>query len=201
MDKHDPWLSWAVELQSLAQAGLYYGKDRFDLERYQRIRDIAAEMIAHQSGLSLDKVKDLIDRPLIIGEYHFGTVDRGYAQSLWQVESQEQRGVAYRYYTEHAYAHPSLIGTGYFQWADQDISGRFDGENYNCGLVDVTDRPYREQVEAMAETAKVLYDIHSGTALPYSRMPRNCRGHGAIPDLWNASLPDSLSLEGSVYNM
>ena len=59
MDKHDPWLSWAVELQSLAQAGLYYGKDRFDLERYQRIRDIAAEMIAHQSGLSLDKVKDL----------------------------------------------------------------------------------------------------------------------------------------------
>lgn len=149
----------------------------------------------------MDKVKDLIDRPLIIGEYHFGTVDRGYAQSLWQVESQEQRGVAYRYYTEHAYAHPSLIGTGYFQWADQDISGRFDGENYNCGLVDVTDRPYREQVEAMAETAKVLYDIHSGTALPYSRMPRNCRGHGAIPDLWNASLPDSLSLEGSVYNM
>ena len=32
----------ASELQSLAQAGLYYGKDRFDLERYQRIRDIAA---------------------------------------------------------------------------------------------------------------------------------------------------------------
>lgn len=32
--------------------------------------------------------------------------------SLWQVDSQEQRGVAYRYYTEHAYAHPGPIGTG-----------------------------------------------------------------------------------------
>ena len=133
----------------------------------------------------MDRVKDLIDRPMIIGEYHFGTVDRGYAQSLWQVESQEQRGVAYRYYTEHAYAHPSLIGTGYFQWADQDITGRFDGENYNCGLVDVTDRPYREQVEAMMKTAAVLYDIHCGNAVPYGEMPRNCRGHGLIPDLWN----------------
>lgn len=133
----------------------------------------------------MDKVKNLIDLPMIIGEYHFGTVDRGYAQSLWQVESQQQRGVAYRYYTEHAYAHPSLIGTGYFQWADQDISGRFDGENYNCGLIDVTDRPYREQVEAMMATARVLYDIHNGEAEPFDELPRNCRGHELIPDLWN----------------
>ena len=53
-------------------------------------------------------------------------------------------------YTENAYAHPGLIGTGYFQWCDQDLTGRRDGENYNCGLIDVTDRPYKEQVEAIA---------------------------------------------------
>ena len=57
-----------------------------------------------------------------------------------QVEDQQQRGVAYRYYTENAYAHPALVGTGYFQWCDQDMTGRGDGENYNCGLIDVTDR-------------------------------------------------------------
>ena len=34
MDHSEPWLDWAVELQSIAQAGLYYGKDRFDRERY-----------------------------------------------------------------------------------------------------------------------------------------------------------------------
>ena len=38
------WLDWAIEPQSLAQAGLTYGKDAFDLERYTRIREIAAKM-------------------------------------------------------------------------------------------------------------------------------------------------------------
>ncbi|HZK95111.1 MAG TPA: hypothetical protein VFC67_12960, partial [Prolixibacteraceae bacterium] len=123
--------------------------------------------------------------PMIIGEYHFGTVDRGMAQSLWQVNSQEERGVAYRYYTERAYAHPGLIGTAWFQWSDQDLTGRRDGENYNCGLVDVTDRPYQHQVEAMMETAKRLNDIHNGKIKPIDQAPVKARGHGAIPDLWN----------------
>jgi len=123
--------------------------------------------------------------PMIIGEYHFGTVDRGMAQSLWQVNSQEERGVAYRYYTERAYAHPGLIGTAYFQWSDQDLTGRRDGENYNCGLVDVTDRPYKHQVEAMMETAKRLNDIHNGKTKPIDQAPVKARGHGTIPNLWN----------------
>lgn len=59
MDRNEKWLSWAVELQSLAQAGLYYTKDAFDAERYQRIRDIAAEMVSVSSDLPLEKVKDL----------------------------------------------------------------------------------------------------------------------------------------------
>jgi len=91
----------------------------------------------------MDRFMEVTGKPLFIGEYHFGTVDRGMAQSLWQVNSQEERGVAYRYYTEKAYEHPGLIGTSWFQWCDQDLTGRGnDGENYNCGLVDVTDRPY-----------------------------------------------------------
>jgi hypothetical protein len=122
--------------------------------------------------------------PMIIGEYHFGTTDRGMAQSLWQVNSQQQRGVAYRYYTEHAYSHPGLIGTAYFQWCDQDLTGRFDGENYNCGLIDVTDRPYPHQVNAMKETARRLFDIHSGRIPPSDRAPEKARGHEAIPDIW-----------------
>ena len=59
MDKNEKWLKWAVELQSLAQAGLYYGKDWFDLERYERIRDIAAEMISYKTEIPVEKVKDL----------------------------------------------------------------------------------------------------------------------------------------------
>lgn len=59
MEQMELWLEWAVELQALAQAGLQYGHDKFDLERYERIRDIAAQMVAHQTDLPLKKVKDL----------------------------------------------------------------------------------------------------------------------------------------------
>lgn len=133
----------------------------------------------------MDRVLSLAKLPMLIGEYHFGTVDRGLAQSLWQVESQAERGVAYRYYTEQAYSHPGLIGTGYFQWCDQDMTGRFDGENYNCGLIDVTDRPYKAQVQAMMETAKRLFEIHAGRLAPVEQQPVHPRGHEQIPDLWN----------------
>lgn len=134
----------------------------------------------------LDRAFAIADLPMIIGEFHFGTVDRGMAQSLWQVDSQVERGVAYRYYTEQGYSHPALVGTAYFQWCDQDLTGRRnDGENYNCGLVDVTDRPYKHQVEAMVETAKRLYEVHSGALEPFSQKPFRARGHERIPDLWN----------------
>lgn len=59
MDKNEKWLQWAVELQSLAQAGLFYGKDKFDMERYERIREISAEMISDRSEIPVKKVKDL----------------------------------------------------------------------------------------------------------------------------------------------
>ena len=59
MDHSEQWLDWAVELQAIAQAGLHYGRDVFDRERYQRIRDIAAEMMARQTRLPLERVKDL----------------------------------------------------------------------------------------------------------------------------------------------
>ena len=55
----EPWLKWAIEIQSIAQAGLAYVKDEYDKERYERLRDIAAEMLVLKSDLPLNKVKDL----------------------------------------------------------------------------------------------------------------------------------------------
>ena len=59
MNEKQKWLDWAVELQSLAQAGLFYGRDAYDRERYQRVREIAAEMVAQQSELPVERVRDL----------------------------------------------------------------------------------------------------------------------------------------------
>ena len=59
MEESRKWLDWAVELQALAQAGLFYSKDVYDIERFHRIREIAAEMLVTPSGLPAEKVRDL----------------------------------------------------------------------------------------------------------------------------------------------
>ena len=56
---NEKWLNWAIELQALAQAGLFYGRDVYDIERFQRIRDIAAEMLADRTELPPDTVRGL----------------------------------------------------------------------------------------------------------------------------------------------
>ncbi|MBO5158464.1 MAG: NUDIX hydrolase [Lachnospiraceae bacterium] len=59
MDKSEKWLQWAIELQSLAQAGLTYGKDLYDKERYERIREISAEIMSHMADIPTETVKTL----------------------------------------------------------------------------------------------------------------------------------------------
>jgi hypothetical protein len=120
----------------------------------------------------LDKIYELTGRPILVGEFHIGTPGRGLAAGLVQAANQEERGVAYRYYVEQAASHPAFIGTSWFQWIDQPSTGRGDGENYNIGLVDVTDRPYREMVEAMQATHRRLYAVHAGKEPPFSRKAR-----------------------------
>ena len=53
---NDKWLDFAMQIQSIAQAGLTYGKDSYDKERYQAMRQIAAEMLAVKTDLPTDKV-------------------------------------------------------------------------------------------------------------------------------------------------
>ncbi|MFR5265640.1 NUDIX hydrolase N-terminal domain-containing protein [Clostridium sp.] len=53
------WFTWATKLQSIAQAGLEYSKDKYDIERFNEIRNISAEIISEYTDLSMSKVKDL----------------------------------------------------------------------------------------------------------------------------------------------
>ncbi|MGL4773369.1 MAG: NUDIX hydrolase, partial [Clostridium sp.] len=55
----EPWLKWAMEIQSIAQSGLTYGKDPYDRERYEQLRDISAEMLSYKTDIPVDKVKEL----------------------------------------------------------------------------------------------------------------------------------------------
>ena len=56
---NDKWLDFAIRIQSIAQAGLQYGKDNFDIERYEQLRQISAEMLAVRTDLPTDKIYNL----------------------------------------------------------------------------------------------------------------------------------------------
>jgi ADP-ribose pyrophosphatase YjhB (NUDIX family) len=61
----DPnWLLWARELQAIAQTGLTFASDRYDLERYQRLRAIAVAMMASGSGASIERISALFEQDL-----------------------------------------------------------------------------------------------------------------------------------------
>ncbi len=59
MEQDKKWLAWVTELQFLAQCGLAYTKDAYDQERFERIREIAAEMLSAESGITVECVKGL----------------------------------------------------------------------------------------------------------------------------------------------
>lgn len=58
----DPrWLTWAKELQAIAQSGLTYATDVFDRGRYQALRDLAARIMAEGSGADPRVVRKLFE--------------------------------------------------------------------------------------------------------------------------------------------
>jgi ADP-ribose pyrophosphatase YjhB (NUDIX family) len=61
----DPkWLLWARELQAIAQTGLTFSNDRYDVERYQRLRAIAVAMLAAGSGAPVESISALFEQDL-----------------------------------------------------------------------------------------------------------------------------------------
>jgi hypothetical protein len=91
-----------------------------------------------------------IDKPVLIGEFHMGALDRGmFHTGLVPAEDQADRARMYQDYIRSVVDHPLMVGCHYFKYADEPLTGRpGDGENYNIGLVSVTDTPYAELIEA-----------------------------------------------------
>ncbi len=119
------------------------------------------------------RISQRLNKPVMIGEFHFGAADVGMlAYGIRAVASQEDRGMAYRYFVEQAASIPELIGVHYFQLNDQPVLGRFDGENYQIGVVDVCQQPYRPFIEAMKQTHERMYDVRVGKVDPFRVCPR-----------------------------
>ncbi len=124
------------------------------------------------SRAMLDRIYSMTKRPILIGEFHFGAPERGMSAGLVPTMNQAERGAGYRYYVEQSAADPAVIGAHWFEWLDEPVTGRQDGENYNIGFIDVTDQPYPEMVAAAKLTNERLLDIHSGKIPPTERKPK-----------------------------
>jgi len=97
--------------------------------------------------------------PIIIGEFHFGALDRGlFHHGLKRAADQQDRADKYAEYVRGAIRNPYIVGTHWFQYQDQATTGRGDGENYQIGFVDIADTPYPETIAASRDIGRTMYE-------------------------------------------
>jgi hypothetical protein len=100
------------------------------------------------------------DKPIMIGEWHMGALDRGMLHfSLRFAENQENRAEMYLYYINSCLHNPYIIGAHWFQYFDQPVLGRSDGECLNTGFLDCCDNTYPEMVKASRSIGQTMYLI------------------------------------------
>ena len=104
-----------------------------------------------------------LDLPMIIGEFHFGALDRGlFHPGLKRTDDQTARATAYQRFVRSALSHPNIVGTTWFKYSDEPCTGRWlDTENYQIGFLDVCDNPYQETVSTAREVGRNLYRLRS----------------------------------------
>ena len=91
-----------------------------------------------------------LGKPCLIGEFHFGALDRGlFHPGLVSTPNQAARAAMFQDYIHSVTDNPAFVGAHWFQYTDEALTGRpLDGENYNIGFVTVTDTPYPEMVKS-----------------------------------------------------
>lgn len=100
-----------------------------------------------------------IDKPFIVSEFNFGSLDRGkFYTGLGYASNQRNRGEKYVNFIEGALRNPRCVGAHWFMWANSTTAGRGNGENASCGLVSMTDQVYYELISYMRKINYKLYD-------------------------------------------
>ena len=151
------------EVKKIAPNQLYMGC------RFAWVNDLAARAATkfcdivsynrYNYSVENHRLPDGIDMPVIIGEFHFGALDRGmFHTGLRKTADQQDRADKYKNYVQGALRNPYIVGTHWFQYKDQATTGRGDGENYQIGFIDICDKPYPETIKACREIGYTMYD-------------------------------------------
>ncbi len=138
----------------------------------------------------LDTLHALSDKPVIVSEFYMTAQqnrsgDKNDSSTFPVVATQKERAAGFRNTVQALVRTPYVVGADWFQYYDEPTHGRFDGENYDFGLVDIHDRPYAPLTAAAP--ALDLVAIKSGphparpdASLGVPPAPRHPLGHFTI---------------------
>ena len=153
----------AARIRQIAPKRLYLGC-RFAWGGFEAWRSCARQCDVLSANIYMpvprkDLPSDMVDRPLLIGEFHFGSLDSGMLHATRHpAASQRDRANMYRRYVRAALDNPRIVGSHWFLWRDQALTCRpLDGECAEAGFLDVADRPYPEMVRAAQDMSRELY--------------------------------------------
>lgn len=111
-------------------------------------------------------------RPMMLSEFFWASSKDSGLIGGREVDSQQQRGLAYRNYVEQSAALGFVVGIEWFTLIDQATTGRwfskYNGESYNTGLVSVADRPWKDMLAEMMQTNHGIYDLLLGKRAPFA---------------------------------
>jgi hypothetical protein len=127
----------------------------------------------------VDNLHRLTGKPVLIGEFYMCAQDNRSGNKNDRgvfpvVATQKERAAGFRNTLQALLKIPYVIGADWFQYHDEPTHGRYDGENFNFGLVDIHDRPY----EALTAASSAL-DLNS--LKKQSTSPRPDASQGVPP--------------------
>ena len=138
----------------------------------------------------LDTLHALARKPVYVSEFYMsaeqnGTGDKNDSSSFPVVATQAERAAGFRNTLEALLRTPYVVGADWFQYYDEPEYGRFDGENYDFGLVDIHDQPYRLLTSAAQAFNLTAVKSERPSALPDASdgvppAPRDPLGHFTI---------------------
>lgn len=112
-------------------------------------------------------------KPLLNLEYTFSTSDRGLSpvNAATSEANIADRGEGFQSFVESEAADPLFVGSGWFAYYDQAVTGRKDGENFNIGLLNQQDQPYTDMVNIMKTVNAGLENVHAYGGTPPAPTP------------------------------
>jgi hypothetical protein len=138
----------------------------------------------------LDTLYALSGKPGIVSEFYMAAKEnsssnKNDASTFPTVTTQKERAAGFRNTVQALAQTPYIVGADWFQYFDEPMHGRGDGENYNFGLVDIHDQPYEPLTTAARELDLASLKSTRRAARPDASLgvpaaPRDPLGHFTI---------------------